>query len=342
MRNVDKLQHNGFVVVPAGCFTPAHRQELLVEASQFPEFLPGTTQFVLGGFAALGCASSFHNPVVRKYRQWMHSVLVNDLFSPLVATYDKPDEWKLDHMIGRMTIRVRGQKPSAEQFHRDEASELIASSDDKVFGGWVNLDNEDQFFSCVPGTHMPDTNNHRGFSKISKEEVKQIRAQNRAQCVVIPPGHMLVFYENMVHEVVSRVARKTLVRLHLAFRLTRSVEMRPADLMQKIDSQSVIMIKSGQIPGMYAKLHVVNWIEKLVKWSAASIDPRCLVSHTYRTGKRIGQTFTICDMNLKSLEEYGFPMYPAYTPGEKQMHTPRRSWTVLAPGSTTAFVQCSL
>ena len=21
-----------------------------------------------------------------------------------------------------------------------------------VFGGWINLDNEDQFFSCVPGT----------------------------------------------------------------------------------------------------------------------------------------------------------------------------------------------
>lgn len=331
------LQRDGYVVVPSNCFTPAHRAELLGEASHFPEFNPGTTQFVMGGFAALGCPSSFHNPVVRKYRQWMHSILVTKLFSPLVATYADPGEWKLDHIIDRMVIRVPGQRPSTEPFHRDEASELIASSDDKVFGGWVNLDEADQFFSCVPGTHMPDTNNHRGFSKIPKEEAREIRAKKLTRTVRIPSGHMLVFYENIVHEVVSRVARQTLVRLHLGFRLTRSVDVRPVDLMEKIDSQGVIMIKSGQIPGMYAKLHAVNWIEKLEEWSSTHVANRCLVSHTFKTGKRVGQTFTICDKHLK-----GFPMYPAYTPGEKQLHTPRRSWTLLAPGSTTDFVQCSL
>ena len=337
------LRRNGYVVIPTSIFGTEHGDELLAEASNFPEFQPGTRKFVMGGFAALGNPSSFHNPTVRKFRQWAHSILVDSLFKPFVDTYcDAPESWHLDHMIGRMTIRLPGEKPSRESWHRDEASPLIASGDDKVFGGWINLGNENQFFSCVPRSHCPDTNQHRGFSKISKQRSIEIKERNLARTIEIPPGHMIVFFENIVHEVASRVSRNTLIRLHLALRLTRSSEMRPAGLMQNLDSQSVIMIKSGQIPAMYAKLHFVNWVEKLKQWSLESVDQRCLVSRTYKSGQRAGETHVVCAEHMKSLAEYGFPLYPAYTRLERELHTPRREWRVLVPGSDVLYKSCSL
>ena len=336
------LRRNGYAVIPTSIFGGDHRDELLEEAQSFPEFQAGTHKFVMGGFAALGNPSSFHNPTVRKFRQWAHSILVESLFKPLVDTYDAPDSWYLDHMIGRMTIRLPGEKPSRESWHRDEASDLIADSDDKVFGGWINLDDVDQFFSCVPGSHRPNSTKHRGFSKIKKEAAKTIKDMKLGRTIRIPPGSMLVFFENIVHEVVSRVARNTLVRLHLALRLTRSSQMRPRELMQKFDSQGVVMIKSGQIPAMYAKLHFVNWVEKLEDWSSQNVDERCLVSRTYKSGIRAGETHVVCAEHMKSLEEYGFPLYPAYTDVEREFHTPRRQWSVLVPGQNSAYKLCSL
>lgn len=336
------LQRNGYVVVPTTHFGPASRDELLQEASNFPEFVPGTEKFVLGGFAALGNPSSFHNPTVRKYRQWAHGILVDSLFQELVNTFDCPEDWYLDHMFGRMTIRVPGEKPSSESWHRDEASELIAADDDKVFGGWINLDGVDQFFSCVPSTHRPNTTKHRGFSKIKRAQRRLIKQNKMARKVRIPPGSILIFYENIVHEVVSKVAQQTLVRLHLAFRLTRSVEIRPADLSAKMQSQSVMMIKSGQVPAMHAILHWVNHVEQLVEWSVASVDARCLVERTYKSGKRVGETHTVCVEHMKSLQEYDFPLYPEYTTIEKQLHSPRKKWFLLAPGSDSHYVSMSL
>lgn len=335
------LQRNGYTVIPTTFFGAERRDDLLEEAAQFPEFVPGTEKFVMGGFGALGNPSSFHNMSVRKYRQWAHVKLVDTLFKPLVNTYDVPDDWYLDHMFGRMTIRVPGEKPSRESWHRDEASVLVAGGDDKVFGGWINLDNVDQFFSCVRGTHDPNTNKHRGFTKISKEAGRSIRERKLSHRVRIRPGHMLIFYENMVHEVLPKSVKHKLVRLHLAFRLTRSVQVRPPDLFEKMKSQSAMMIKSGQMPPMYAKLHLVNWVDKLSAWSQ-QVDKRCLVSHTFKTGKRAGSTHVVCKRFMKSLEEDGFPLYPEYTEYEKRLHSPSREWYLLVPGSNSEYKVCSL
>ena len=60
-----------------------------------------------------------------------------------------------------------------------------------------------------------------------------------------------------------------------------------------------------QIPAMYAKLHFVNWVEKLEDWSFESLDSRCLVSRTYKSGLRAGETHVVCAEHMKSLEKYG-------------------------------------
>ena len=48
-----------------------YREALLDETKKFQEFKPGTKKLVLGGYAALGNPSNFHNLTVRIYREWI-------------------------------------------------------------------------------------------------------------------------------------------------------------------------------------------------------------------------------------------------------------------------------
>lgn len=214
--------------------------------------------------------------------------------------------WNLEQMVGRLTIRLPGEKPSAESFHRDESTSETAGDDDVIFGGWVNLADRDQYFSYVPSSHRPNSTQHRGFVKIKKATALRIKHEKLVRKIVIPPGAILVFFENIIHEVVSKSFMYTLVRQHLAFRPTRSTDIRPANLMSKIDDQAVIMLKSSQQPPMHAKLHWVNWVEKLNKWAVESLDERLLIRRTFVKGKRVGQTWNVPVEHALSLREIWF------------------------------------
>ena len=344
-----QLLEQGYVVIPAETFK-GRKEEFLSEASRFQEFKkdlnPHTCQFVLGGFAALGNPSSFHNPLVRKFRQWAHCILVSAVFQDMVKSFDDPGSWKLDHIIGRMMIRRAGEQPTAETWHRDHSSELIANDDDKVFGGWINLDAVPQYFSCVPKTHIPNSRQHRGFAKFKKEDVKALGLKERAHRVEIPPGSILVFFENMIHEVLAKKLKYTLTRLFIAFRLTRSLETRPSNLMTKIDDQDVIMIKSGQIPSMHADLHWNLWRPTMEKFAKDNIKDELLITKTVLSGLLQGDTHLVCPNVMESLEEYrnrhGYNKYPGYTADEKRMHTPQRKWKLLKPGSVDTYTSCNL
>ena len=335
------LLKNGYVVIPTNTFkNPAIKRDVLDEATRFPEFQDGVKKYVMGGFGAVNTASGFHNPMSRKIRQWAHPILVTKVFSEVSRLYG--GDWNLEQMIDRIVIRNAGEKPSAESFHRDESTSEIASDDDKIFGGWVCLDSKDQYFSCVPCSHRPNSTQHRGFAKIKKSTALRLKKERMVRKVVIPPGAILIFFENIIHEVVSKSFNYTLVRQHLAFRLTRSTDIRPANLMSKIDDQAVIMLKSGQIGPMHAKLHWVNWVEKLNKWAVESLDERLLISRTFEKGKHAGETWIVPVEHALSLREYGMEMYSPYSDDEKRLSTPQTSWRVLKPGFSDTYINVSL
>ena len=83
-----------------------------------------------------------------------------------------------------MLYRKVGRSPSRESWHRDEA--INAEENDQIFGGWINLDTEDQYFSCAPGTHT-GVKGHSGFAPISKEEAKKYNKKEVKKSVTIPP-----------------------------------------------------------------------------------------------------------------------------------------------------------
>ena len=331
MTYAEELQRDGVTVVLNDVFNnPACREELLEEAKKFPEFLPGTEQFAIGGFAALGTPSSFHNMTVRKFREWAMAIVIEKVFSEVIA--GKRGDWKLEQKIERMTIRQPGETPSAESWHRDEAK-IMTTPDDVVYGGWINLDDTPQIFSCVIGSHRTGVTSNGGFVKVSKEEANQIKSQKLSTKIRIPPGAILIFQENVIHEVLARKLQHRMVRLHTAWRITPG-GAKIDDLFQRLESQAIIPIKSGQIPPMHAKLHWCNWTRKLQKWSLYNLKKRCLQVRTIvsKKSKLRGKSFIVAKEHMDSLEELGFPKYPKYSKVEKNMLVPRKSWILLVPG----------
>jgi len=113
-------------------------------------------------------------------------------------------------------------------------------------------------------------------------------------------------------------------------------------MISTIETQGISMVKSGQMPPMYSVNHFSPWIDMLQKWSVSSMNERCLVDVEYKSGKRKGERFVIVERFMKSLLEYGFPMYPGYSQDELKVYQPSNSWKLLFPGSDSEYIDVSL
>ena len=161
---------------------PLLRKEFDDTCSNFPEFLK-TDQYVLGGFSALGNPSSFHNYFVRFVRYKVFKILKNILKNQYKGKY-------IQCLFDRMMYRPSGQTPSKESWHRDSSQSL--HENDTVFGGWVNFDDNSQYFSCVPGTYKKQDKS--GFMPIKDEDFTGTKVE-------IKPGHGILFHQTLIHEV---------------------------------------------------------------------------------------------------------------------------------------------
>ena len=316
----EALTIKGYAVIPsqftdkavrAGCKSLIDR-----DVAGFREFRDGADvdRSPLGGFGVYNNPSSFHCRTVRDMRNEVYMTM-----SPLIDHLKEHPEQKKEFVIDRLLVRPAGTSPSPEQWHRDESPG--AQPGDTVLGGWLNLDNSQQLFSCVPGTHRPvGGGNASGFGLIKKRELVAEYNSKRTK-VSIPPGHILIFNENIVHEVVSSTKKDKSYRLFTAWRLTEHNEPLIPDLDTQLATQAAITIKSGQAPAMWAKLHWTNWIEKLERYST-NFRPECLETEMVKSGRMAGRVVTRVHRHMKSLTDYGFPLYEPYTEDEKAMHIP--------------------
>jgi hypothetical protein len=314
------------------------RREFQETLLSFPEFkfhpslsqLSKSNRYVLGGFSALGNPSSFHNPFVRKLREWCMFVLVKQLFTPLLRKYhNESRDWRLEHIVDRMMARPPKEKPSKESWHRDEAP--LAQAEDITFGGWINLDKEAQYFSCVPGTHK-HIRKQSGFGKIEQKTAEKYNDQRHK--VMIPPGGIIVFYEHIVHEVVGNSLSYPSIRLFLGWRLTKSETPMINGLETLLNNQAVMPLKSNQYPPTYAKLHWTNWRDQLQTWSKLMMQPACVESKRVESGKDKGKSYVVVHREMRSLSEYGFPLYPAYNKFERNILQPHKTFQLTPVGKS--------
>lgn len=305
----EQLKENGYLVLEGMVKEKKLglcREKLSNTTRKFPEFAVETDYPVLGGFSAFGNPASFHNKTVRQIRSHIYKKFVKLEICP------KGDH--LEQIIDRMMIREKRRTPSPESFHRDESK--FALNDDIVLGGWVNLDDKPQYFSCVPGTHTA-VRGVGGFAPI-KEEEKKLYKQKLVK-VEIPPGALIVFYEHIVHVVTATKLNYDSYRLFIGWRFTKSKEPLIPGLKSILNDQGVVTIKSGQIPPMYARLHKVNWIDRLVEFTK-NLKDECKEDYTI---KKTGKVVKIPQRFMKSLKEYNFKMYEPYTEEEIKQHLPQ-------------------
>lgn len=342
----------GYTVIPLSKIDVASERKNMMETIQtFPEFKPNipttyqynTTQkgnsktipmqYVGGGFSALGNPASFHNPWARKVRQWCMAETI-PLFQALLKAHfprrKDREEYKLEQIVDRMMFRPAGQKPTAESWHRDETPNAKAT--DLIFGGWLNLDDQDQYFSCIPRSRQIFAGDHsqlgKGFFALPKSQHATYNDQKVR--VVIPSGHILVFFENTIHEVVAKGARYDMYRLFTAWRLTKESSSLHTDNAQKarLSMQAVMPLKSNQMPVIYPKLWWVNNHTRLESWSKALFLP-ILLSHKTRKN----EPFVSVPVQMLSLQELGLPLYKKYDKYEKSMYKPGKHWQLLKPGN---------
>ena len=315
-----KFIQNGYTtvpVIPKEDLANVQRRFLKVLRG-FPEYAQSKDDpvYVLGGFAALGNPASFHNGLVRSLRKKAYAA-VRPLFAELYP------EFNMEMLVDRMMYRLKGAKSTAETWHRDVMPGKMIEDDDELFGGWINLDSDDQYFSCVPGSHLGIRQKTlaSGFATVPKEFIKKV-SEHKVK-VRIPPGHMIIFPQYILHEVVATPAKHDMMRLFTGWRITKSTK--PLYPTSELDKQAVIPLPGGMIPPMYAANHSSFYLHRpfnvapggpkltLIEWSSSTFLPELLVDHgDYRLVKR----------HMDSLEEYGLPMYKAYSDEERALYTP--------------------
>ena len=324
-----ELVERGYVVVPTP-LDPSKNPPRLVETvaafdthfTTSPEFICGNVgdvdfMAVLGGFAACGNPSSFHDPFVRLMREQLHALILEEDVLPLRGR-------KCEKTFDRITLRRKGQTPTADPMHRDNAPNALGGDD--VFGGWLNLDSTDQHFLCAPKTHTETVENF-GFATIKdKSELERLRPLFTT--VAIPPGHCLVFYERLVHRVAPTKAKHTMRRMHVGWRVTDSNEPLFGSEQTRawVEDQAVPKIKSGQCPRVWPSCYgnYPKHFAQLSVWSKRTFAPECLVEHTIKQGTCKGMTFVRVNHQMKSLRAYGLPMHRGYDEPEKALLFPNR------------------
>jgi hypothetical protein len=332
------LSTEGYVVLPLLGLDYIRKHKRTIKSldrmmESYPEFIPGKNRrYVLGGFGAFGNPSSFHHPYIRLFRQWSLSYLY-----PMFSSYELLNHHEhseplrnIEELPDRMLKRLVGDKPSDETWHRDTSPN--ANAGDDIFGGWINFDDRNQYFSAASETYIRANPSGKGFVKLTDDEHKY--AASNKQLITIPPGHIIVFFQNALHEIHGKKQSYNMYRLFIGFRLTHSPTSLTKNIDKLIKEQAVLPLKSGQIPPMYAVNHEICWlVQKLVPWSDESFKPECKCMLTRKSGKLKGQSFEIVQRYIGSLKKLGLPLYSKYTPEDIMAIKPARRHNLLKPGN---------
>lgn len=257
--------------------------------------------FVLGAFGAFGNPASFHSKEIYALRYI--------LFHKLKFLFKNVDpRRKLEMLFDRLAIRREGASVSGESFHRDTCS--LMSTDDNIYGGWINLDDtETQYFSCVPGTHT--CAGRGGFERI-EGDYKDTKIK-----LPVKPKQVLIFNQNIIHEIFKQKIKKTNIRLYLGWRHTYSdlpLLSDPKDPQKNINKilseQIVPVLPSGDVPFMYSKQHPGLHRHMVIKITDEIKDFYKINNDKYPGGKVISRSLVYPINKITIPDEYKKIYYP--------------------------------
>tara|TARA_B110000046_G_C12984327_1_gene394842 strand:- start:4 stop:1245 length:1242 start_codon:yes stop_codon:yes gene_type:complete len=365
-QHAEDLHRYGAVVVPvfADDAERATWEERVWQAMDgFPEYkrTGKHVQRVLGGFGALGNPASFHHPTVQALRVKVK----REVSTPLFTRFRRRARLRLEVLFDRLCVRAHDfGNVTKEAWHRDiydgpKYGLRTLPPEDEIFGGWINLSAQPQRFVGLLGSHAgPEAREAQrrggGFAELSEAQIRaeKVGARLAAQAertfgsvradanghLVVPPGHMLVFFQRLLHSVAGgKQPTEPQLRLFFGHRLTtETTPLFPLDGV--LANNAVPRIPSGQVPPMYSTNHYAFFSKdaryrskeaRYREWGDLTFQPQCLFRRQTPKGVEYFTPGSADDRdvqaNLKrtmpSLAAMGFAPYP-YTAQTRAALTP--------------------
>jgi len=264
-------------------------------------------KYVLGSFQALSNPASFHCHTARSIRM--------KAYKAMGKMFSDGHEY-LEMLFDRLAYRQAGSniEEDPDKWHRDIAPSSLLKKDDLVYGGWVNLDDEDQRFICVMGSHAKNADGS-GFVREKPD--------NEGHIITIPPGHAIVFHQNILHAIAPTTFKKDSYRQFLGWRVTndKTPIWGVSDRNRLIDKMAVPKTPSGSESRLASKNHYGALLWSLtVGWGLVTLKEEY---HDTKTTKD-GNTYMVPQVPLMSLREDGISLYGKYSEIERTILFPVR------------------
>jgi hypothetical protein len=250
--------------------------------------------YVLGSFGAFRNASAFHCPFARSVRDTVHE--------PAKAAISEQGKY-FTQLWDSMSLRYAGSEYKGESWHRDSHPKA-----GKIYGGWVNLDDEPQHFRCVPDSA---SKTGQGFGS------EQIPPEYLQRTIEIPPGSMILFRQDVLHCILKSKKTFDSYRMYVGFRISDSPDT-IYDTIEIITEQSVPPLPSGEKAAMFSRNH-----DSALLYSHTFPWSECIVQDWIKETRMIGGVqFVMCPRQMtKGLTWYG-RAYQPYTVQERVIMTP--------------------
>jgi hypothetical protein len=307
---------------------------------RFPEFIDHDGLYVMGGFGAYGNPASFHNEVVRELRTETTPIM-KQFFQKEFQDNFPEQTFYIQRLFDRMCVRKTGTSIPKETWHRDlnpmsmiisdkDKKEYTPRPDEHIFGGWVNLDDDPQYFSCALSTHTDNIIVKKGKSESGFVAHDTPTENIKTTKIAVPSGHAIVFYQKILHQVSPKKYSQDSFRQFQLFRISTIPEpLFPRETIEKwIDDQATPLLPSGQHPPMFSANHSSVFLFRgnrndPIEFSK-KIHHSCLTDKTCMSGKNKDKSYRVVHRFLISLREHNLPMYPPYTKEEKEILFPQR------------------
>ena len=344
------LIRHGYIIVKGvdGASLRKKLEEMMMAAPEFidhPSFEEVTVErgYILGGTAFAGSPSVFNNEVSLRWHDETAAYLMEMIQA--LAGLSGIREVKLARILhDRIQIRPAGATASAESFHRDLPG--MMQEEEWCIGGFQNCDAGNQYFCGVKGSHTLTTPSGAGFSKIDQAGQKEYKARLAAQAnqhdtdskgkIIVPPGHLILFFSNMVHAVNASKVPYTSVKIFFGLRLTPhistgmvGIDKRPLTyeaVVARMKANDVIPLGSGQTPAFYPGMYHV-FPETLLPKAEVFVE-RMLVPGAMRYPIREANSRHDYTRSVKSLAELGLPLY-TYRQDQFEAMLPQREVRIM-------------
>lgn len=235
----------------------------------------------VGGFGALGTADSVHAEAIRNLRRNEYEAVLPVLEGVAELESAKfPDGTAyMSCLYDRFMIRKAGKQPTSEAPHRDTSPTGPPGA--LIYGGWVSL-RETQSLICFPGSQGNTQGSGFTTAKMSSSRLKAWRAAAKqatrnylteyadripafqtaldsgARGVPCPEGHILIFEQNLEHEVAGNKGKVDSVRLFTGAMISPTDDPLFPDTIDVLTEYAVPLIKSGQATPLWPKLVYSN------------------------------------------------------------------------------------